>query len=77
VLRLGLTVVSLSLAPSGDLLATLHAGRRGIYLWSNQLLFGGATDILPSDKPVDARLPNLATGVFAFLLMSHWHTSLV
>jgi hypothetical protein len=34
---LGSPVTSLSLGPCQDLLATAHVGRRGIYLWSNQV----------------------------------------
>ena len=62
VLRLGAPVVSLSLAPGLDLLATAHANRRGIYLWSNQQLFGSGADIIPSARPLNARLPTPASG---------------
>ena len=47
-MRLGAPVTALSLSPSMEMLATAHASARGIYLWSNQLLFGGASAILPS-----------------------------
>lgn len=50
-MRLGAPVTALTLSPSMDMLATAHASARGIYLWSNQLLFGGASDILPSQVP--------------------------
>lgn len=56
-MRLGAPVTSLSLGPSQDLLATAHVGKRGIYLWSNQMLFGSGADIVPSEEPVRARLP--------------------
>lgn len=48
VMRLGAPVTALTLSPAMDMLATAHASARGIYLWSNQLLFGGASDVLPS-----------------------------
>lgn len=51
VMRLGAPVTALSLSPSMEMLATAHASARGIYLWSNQLLFGGASAILPSQVP--------------------------
>lgn len=50
-MRLGTPVTALTLSPCMDMLATAHASARGIYLWSNQLLFGGASDILPSQVP--------------------------
>lgn len=54
VLVLGAPVTSLSLSPSLDLLATTHVNRRGIYLWSNQELFGAPAALAPapSDAPV-------------------------
>ena len=62
-LRLGPGIYGLSLSPTQELLATTHANRRGIYLWANQLIFGhGATDLAPSDVPVDAELPLLGAG---------------
>lgn len=45
-----------------EMLATTNAGRRGIYLWSNQMLFGDPTDILPSEKPVYVAMPSVTTG---------------
>ena len=41
-MQLGSPVTSLSLGPGQDLLATAHVGKRGIYLWSNQVGGGGA-----------------------------------
>ena len=55
-------MTSLSLAPGQELLATTHANRKGIYLWANQYIFSGAADIVPSEAPVDARLPAIAAG---------------
>jgi U3 small nucleolar RNA-associated protein 21 len=64
VLRLGLPVTTLSMSPSMDMLATAHVNRRGIYLWSNAAVFGGAAAALrPSETPVNARLAALSTGV--------------
>ncbi|EFJ49064.1 hypothetical protein VOLCADRAFT_59899 [Volvox carteri f. nagariensis] len=65
VMKLGSPVTSLSLSPSLDLLATTHVNRRGIYLWSNQALFGSPTAIPHSDKPVPVvrtALPTISDG---------------
>lgn len=41
-----------------DLLATTHANRRGIYLWSNQALFGNPANLRAgSERPVRCGLP--------------------
>jgi WD40 repeat protein len=39
-MHVGSPVTCLSLSPHGEMLATGHVGRRGVYLWSNQMLFG-------------------------------------
>jgi U3 small nucleolar RNA-associated protein 21 len=62
VLRLGTPVTSFSLAPSMDMLATTHVEREGVYLWANQLVYGSGADIIPSEKPIEARLPSIKTG---------------
>jgi U3 small nucleolar RNA-associated protein 21 len=62
VLRLGAPVTSLSLAPDATLLATTHVERAGVYLWANQQVFGSGADVVPSNKPLDARLPTVGTG---------------
>ncbi len=62
VLRLGAPVTSLSLSPAMDMLATTHVEREGVYLWANQLVFGSGADVVPSEKPIDARLPSLRSG---------------
>ncbi len=49
-MRLGAPVTALSLSPSMDLLATCHAELRGIYLWSNQMMFGDPSKLVHSDK---------------------------
>lgn len=61
-MTLGSPVTSLSLSPSMDMMATTHANRRGIYLWSNQLIFGNGANIRPSKEPVRLRLPELRSG---------------
>ena len=55
VMAMGTPVVSLSLSPAMEMLATAHINRRGIYLWANQLVFGVGTSITPSDIPVKVR----------------------
>ncbi|GFR50668.1 hypothetical protein Agub_g12918, partial [Astrephomene gubernaculifera] len=65
VMKLGSPVTSLSLSPSLDLLATTHVNRRGIYLWSNQALFGLSAAIPHSSSPVPvvrASLPSVSDG---------------
>lgn len=62
VLRLGAPVTSLSFSPTQDLLATSHVEHAGVYLWANQLVFGSGADVVPSDKPINARLPTLRSG---------------
>ena len=61
-------MTALSLSPTMDMLATTHVNRRGIYLWSNTAIYGSGADVRPSELPVDARLPALASGaVFSCL----------
>ena len=55
-------MTALSLSPVMDMLATTHVNRRGIYLWSNAAIYGSGADVRPSELPVDARLPALASG---------------
>lgn len=62
VLRLGEPVTALSLSPAMDLLATAHVGHRGLYLWANALVYGRGAEAVPSEAPIDARLPALAAG---------------
>ena len=66
VLRLGSPVTSVSLSPSQDLLATTHVEHNGVYLWANQLIFGSGADVIPSEKPINARLPAPDDGNLSF-----------
>jgi WD40 repeat protein len=62
--HLGGPVVSLALSPGGDVLATAHAGRRGVSLWSNQAVFGSAGAAPPAGEaapPVRVRPPALVS----------------
>eukprot|EP00892_Ulva_mutabilis_P007619 jgi/Ulvmu1/5229/UM022_0022.1 len=45
-----------------ELLATAHVNKRGIYLWSNQLLFGNSGGIQPSTEVVHVRPASIASG---------------
>jgi U3 small nucleolar RNA-associated protein 21 len=49
-----------------DLLATTHVEKKGIYLWSNQLVFGSGTDIIQSERPINVRLPRAGTNAGMF-----------
>ena len=42
VLAIGAIPTAVALSPGRQFLATTHAGERGVFLWSNRLLFGGA-----------------------------------
>lgn len=65
-MAMGSPVTSLSLSPGRDLLATTHAHKRGVFLWSNQLMFGDAAGVaLNADRPVPVALPSIATGAEA------------
>lgn len=65
-MAMGSPVTSLSLSPARDLLATTHVHKRGVFLWSNQLMFGDAAGVvLNANKPVPVALPSIATGAQA------------
>ena len=56
-------MTALSLSPSLDMLATTHTDRRGIYLWSNQAVFGNPADFAThSEEVVDLALPTVSSG---------------
>ncbi len=62
-MRLGAPVTAVSLSPSLDMLATTHTDRRGIYLWSNQAVFGNPADFVThSEEVVDLSLPTVGSG---------------
>lgn len=50
VMRLGSPVTAVTLSPRMDLLATAHVGQRGIFLWSNQRMFGAGAEASPSAR---------------------------
>ena len=50
-------VTSLAFSPSGEFLATAHAGKRELYLWSNQDYFSSVLLHAPSAFPPEAPLP--------------------
>ena len=56
-LLLGAPPTSVSLSPTGDLLATAHAGARGVCLWSNQAVFGDGAALQPSSVPTLPPVP--------------------
>ena len=66
VMRLGSNVQSFSLSPLQELLATVHEDNRGIFLWANQFIYRGATEIMPSEVPVDISLPSISAGNVLF-----------
>lgn len=42
-----------------EILATSHKGKKGIYLWSNQMIFGTGIAATPSEEPIDLEMPSL------------------
>ena len=50
----GPPVTALSLSPALDLLATAHAGRRGVFLWANQALFGDPNAVAQLERSAGA-----------------------
>lgn len=58
---MGTPVTSLSLSASQDLLATAHINKRGVFLWSNQLMFGDPSAVATyTERPVPVHLPSIA-----------------
>jgi len=50
-------VTSMAMSPSGDFLATTHAGRRGIFLWANKTFFSSVLLHPPPPLPSLMDLP--------------------
>jgi len=58
---MGTPVTSLSLSVTQDLLATSHINKRGVFLWSNQLMFGDPSAVATyTEQPVPVHLPSIA-----------------
>ncbi|KAK1413287.1 hypothetical protein QVD17_35059 [Tagetes erecta] len=58
-------ITALSLSPNMDVLATTHVDQNGVYLWVNQAMFSGATQIgsYGSGKEVvNVKLPSISSG---------------
>ncbi|KAF5822356.1 putative transcription factor WD40-like family [Helianthus annuus] len=58
-------ITALSLSPNMDVLATTHVDQNGVYLWVNQAMFSGATNIdsYGSGKEVvNVKLPSVSSG---------------
>jgi hypothetical protein len=61
VMHMGTPVTSLSLSVTQDLLATSHINKRGVFLWSNQLMFGDPSAVATyTETPVPVHLPSIA-----------------
>lgn len=59
---MGSPVTCLSLSPAMDMLATTHVHKRGVFLWSNQMLFGDPSAVsVYTDTPVPVALPSIAS----------------
>jgi U3 small nucleolar RNA-associated protein 21 len=53
-------ITSLSLAPAMDVLVTTHVEKRGLYTWTNELIFGSVENIITSSKPIRATIPDMS-----------------
>ncbi|KAI4379695.1 hypothetical protein MLD38_005958 [Melastoma candidum] len=63
-MHVDISITALSLSPNMDLLATTHVDQNGVYLWANQSLFTGDSDIssYASGKEVTSvKLPSIST----------------
>ena len=58
-------ITSLSLAPAMDVLVTTHVEKRGLYTWTNELIFGSVENIITSSKPIRATIPDLSMEIIA------------
>jgi hypothetical protein len=60
-MHMGTPVTSLSLSANQDLLATSHINKRGVFLWSNQLMFGDPSTVATyTERQVPVHLPTIA-----------------
>jgi hypothetical protein len=60
-MHMGTPVTSLTLSGSQDLLATAHVNKRGVFLWSNQLMFGDPAAVATySEDAIPVHLPTIA-----------------
>uniref|UniRef100_A0A383VCR0 Small-subunit processome Utp21 domain-containing protein n=1 Tax=Tetradesmus obliquus TaxID=3088 RepID=A0A383VCR0_TETOB len=61
VMHMGTPVTSLTLSGSQDLLATAHVNKRGVFLWSSQLMFGDPAAVATySEDAIPVHLPTIA-----------------
>lgn len=58
--------ISLTMSPTGDLLATAHVNYLGIFLWCNQTLYSNVTlkALTPNEEPALVVLPEIARDVY-------------
>nr|XP_034920585.1 U3 small nucleolar RNA-associated protein 21 homolog [Populus alba] len=58
------SITALSLSPNMDVLATTHVDQNGVYLWVNQSMFSGASNIdsyASGKEVVNVKLPSLSS----------------
>ncbi|XP_022996501.1 U3 small nucleolar RNA-associated protein 21 homolog [Cucurbita maxima] len=63
-LQVDASITAFSISPNMDILATTHVDQNGVYLWVNQLMFSGSSnvDTLASGKDiVNVKLPSVST----------------
>lgn len=63
-IQVDVSITALSLSPNMDVLATTHVDQNGVYLWVNQAMFSGSTDIQSygsGNKVLSVKLPSVAS----------------
>ncbi|KAG6769424.1 hypothetical protein POTOM_025059 [Populus tomentosa] len=63
-LHVDVSITALSLSPNMDVLATTHVDQNGVYLWVNQSMFSGASNIdsyASGKEVVNVKLPSLSS----------------
>ncbi|XP_076941049.1 uncharacterized protein LOC143610452 [Bidens hawaiensis] len=64
-IHVDVSITALSLSPNMDVLATSHVDQNGVYLWVNQAMFSGATNIDSygsGNQVVNVKLPSISSG---------------
>ncbi|KAK4756150.1 hypothetical protein SAY87_006277 [Trapa incisa] len=57
-------ITALSLSPNMDVLATAHVDQNGVYLWANQSMFSGSSDVhsyASGREVVNVKLPSISS----------------
>ncbi|KAK9931602.1 hypothetical protein M0R45_018874 [Rubus argutus] len=63
-LHVDVSVTALSLSPNMDILATTHVDQNGVYLWVNQSMFSGASNVdsyASGKRVISVKLPSVSS----------------